>query len=142
MSAMQQVQDNVASADASRVGALTADELDLFDRVREQYQQLVPIGCTGCRYCMPCPEGVDIPANLGIYNEGIMYDKPDAARGQYDWFRVAFEIVGTSDHDTRAIRCVQCGACEEKCPQKIPISRWMPTIHQVLGEGQPFVMTV
>lgn len=92
-----------------------------------------------CGYCMPCPEGVDIPGNLGIYNEGIMYDKPEAVRGQYDWFRISFEVVGIHDHDIRAVNCVQCGKCVDKCPQKIPISKWMPVIHRVLGEKKPFV---
>lgn len=142
MSTMPQMEENLASADASGVGILGNGNRPLFERVRARYKALMPIGCTGCRYCMPCPQGVDIPVNLGIYNEGVMYGKPDAARGQYDWFRQAFEVVGTNDHDIRALQCVQCGACEEKCPQKIPISRWMQTIHQVLGEGQPFVMQV
>jgi predicted aldo/keto reductase-like oxidoreductase len=46
---------------------------------------------------------------------------------------------GILDHDPRAAVCVQCGECEEKCPQRIPISAWMPVIHEVLGEGKPYV---
>ena len=71
---------------------------------------------------MLCPNGVDIPGNLGVYNEGLMHDKPDAARGQYAWWHYAFTERGILDRDPRAVLCVQCGECEDKCPQRIPIS--------------------
>jgi ferredoxin len=126
----------------SGVGALTAEEATLFDRVRARYQDLSPIPCTGCGYCMPCPNGVDIPGNLGTYNEGLMYDKPDASRGQYSWWHYAFTEHGILDHDPRAALCVQCGECGKKCPQRIPISKWMPVIHEVLGEGKAYVRSL
>ena len=139
MSATQHVEENVASADASGIGTLTADELALYDQVRKKYQELIAIPCTSCGYCMPCPQGVDIPGNFGSYNEGIMFDKPEASRGHYGWLKFAFEEQGIFDHDVRAAQCIQCGECEEKCPQSIPISEWMPVIHQTLGENGPYV---
>jgi predicted aldo/keto reductase-like oxidoreductase len=142
MSTMEQVQENVALADISGVGSLVTGELALYDQVRARYQELVAIPCTNCKYCMPCPQDVDIPGNFAAYNEGIMYDKPDSARGQYEWWRYAHEVAGINPHDIRAVHCLQCGECETKCPQAISISEWMPIIHSVLGEGQPFVMRV
>jgi predicted aldo/keto reductase-like oxidoreductase len=139
MSAMEQVEENVALASASSVGALRAGELALYDQVRARYRELTAIPCTDCKYCMPCPQGVDIPANFATYNDGIMYDKPDAARGQYEWWKYAYEVQGNFDHDIRAALCIQCGECEAKCPQAIPISEWMPVIHQALGENGPYV---
>ncbi len=139
MSTMQQVEENVASACVSGVGALAAEEASLFDQVRDRYAELCAIPCTNCRYCMPCPNGVDIPGNIGSYNEAIMYEKPAASRGHYSWWEFAFKEQGILDHDPRAAMCVQCGECEEKCPQHIPISEWMTVIHGVLGEGEPFV---
>jgi predicted aldo/keto reductase-like oxidoreductase len=129
MTAMQHVEENVASASASGIGTLTAEELALFDQVRTRYNELCPIPCTNCGYCMPCPNGVDIPRNFGAYNEGPMYDKPDAARGSYGWI----------PEDARANACIQCRECEDKCPQSIPISEWMPIVHEVLGEEKPYV---
>jgi predicted aldo/keto reductase-like oxidoreductase len=130
MSAMQHVEENVASAEVSGVGSLNAEELALFDRVREKYKELCPIPCTKCGYCMPCPNGVDIPRNFEVYNEGVMYDKPDSARDGYNnWM----------PEEARASQCVQCRECEEKCPQSILISEWMPIVHEVLGEGKPYV---
>ena len=130
MSTMQQVEENVASAAASGVGSLSAEELALFEQVRAKYEDLCPIPCTRCDYCMPCPNGVHIPRNFGIYNEGIMYNRPDHARDGYN---------NRMPQEARASACTQCRECEDKCPQSIPISEWMAVVHQVLGEGKPYV---
>jgi hypothetical protein len=139
MSAMAHVEENVALADRASIGALAEGEKALYDQVRARYSELSPIPCTACGYCMPCPQGVDIPQNLGVYNEGIIYNAPDAPRGHYAWLEYAYKEQGILDRDVRAALCAQCGECEEKCPQGIPISQWMPVIHEVLGEGKPFV---
>jgi predicted aldo/keto reductase-like oxidoreductase len=128
MSTMEQVEQNVASADASRVGRLTRSELTLVAKVRDKTNELCPIPCTRCGYCMPCPNGVDIPRNLGLYNRGPMYNKLDTARREYEGM----------DEEPRASACIQCRECEEKCPQSILISEWMPVVHEVLGEGRSY----
>jgi len=130
MSTMQQVEENIASADVSGVGTLTAEELALIERVRARLKELCPIPCTQCAYCMPCPNGVDIPRNLRIYNDGLIYDKVEQARGIYRWL--------SQDMHAGADACVQCRECEDKCPQSIPISEWLVVVHQVLGEGKPY----
>jgi predicted aldo/keto reductase-like oxidoreductase len=132
MSTMEQVEQNVASAGLSGPNTLTADELALVAQVRGRYRELCPIPCTRCGYCMPCPNGVDIPRNLEIYNQGPMYEKPDRAREGYKFI----------PEEERASACIQCRECEEQCPQSIPISEWMPLVHQVLGEGQPYVCSL
>ena len=78
---------------------------------------------------MPCPNGVRIPRNFLIYNEGVMYGDPDGARRLYT-LRLT--------EDERASACIQCRECEELCPQNIPISEWMPGVYEVLSEGQPY----
>jgi predicted aldo/keto reductase-like oxidoreductase len=129
MSTMEQVEGNVASAHVSGINTLTSAELALVEQVRARYQELSPIPCTQCGYCMPCPNGVNIPRNLEIYNGGKIYDKPGAARESFTvWL----------PENERASACLDCDECEDKCPQSIPISEWMPRIHQVLGEGQPY----
>ena len=132
MSTMQQVQENVAAAARSAAGTLSEEELRIVDRVREAYQELCPIPCTKCNYCMPCPHGVNIPRNLEIYNEGIMYDKPESARRSYDFLA----------EERRAGACTACLECEEKCPQSIPISEWMNQADRVLGEGAPYTCSL
>jgi predicted aldo/keto reductase-like oxidoreductase len=138
MSTMEQVEENLASADGSGLGTLTNQELDLFPRVRESYEALCPIPCTDCKYCMPCPNGVDIPGNFAVYNQGAMYDRPNDARGGYRFMQVQVER-GEIETNPQAVSCIQCRECEEKCPQSIAISEWMPIIHDVLGEGKPYV---
>jgi len=83
MSTLEQVQQNLASADASGVNVLTEQELALIGRVREKYRELAPIPCTQCGYCLPCPNGVFIPRNFTLYNVGAMYSRPENARSWY-----------------------------------------------------------
>ncbi len=128
MSTMQQVVDNVAYASRSSVGMLSGDELATVTRARDAYNELCPVPCTGCRYCMPCPNGVDIPGVFAILNRGVMYDSMDQPRRNYQ----------DMPEEQRASSCVQCRACEPLCPQNIPISEWMPIVHAVLGEGETY----
>lgn len=123
MSTMQQVIENIASAERSGVGSLTAGELALVEQVRAAYQALIPIPCTACGYCQPCPQGVAIPRIFGIYNEGIMYDDLPGARDAYrNWL----------DATERADLCVECHQCEEQCPQSIEIPSWLQQVHAQL----------
>ncbi|MBS3752804.1 MAG: aldo/keto reductase [Anaerolineales bacterium] len=124
MSAMSHVRENVAAAERSQVGLLTQEEQELVREVREAYQALSLIPCTQCEYCLPCPNGVNIPRILQIYNDSIMYDKPEyGIKGYNNWI----------PEEKRADQCEVCGECEEKCPQGIAISEWMEKIHQELA---------
>ncbi len=127
MSTMRQVNGNLKSADRSAVGSLGKDDLELIARIKKQYREAVPIRCTKCGYCMPCPNGVKIPDNFDVYNEGVIYADLEGSRFAYGRF---------IDEKNRASACKQCGKCEDKCPQKIPIMKWMPEVHAVLGEGK------
>jgi len=122
MSSMQQVVENLASADASGVNYLSADELARVDQVRAQYNDLCQIPCTACDYCQPCPNKVKIPYIFELYNSASMYNVLDDAKREYA--QMAME--------ERADMCLDCDECEAKCPQHIPISAWMPTIHSAL----------
>jgi predicted aldo/keto reductase-like oxidoreductase len=123
MNAMQQVEENLASAQRSRVGSLTADELALIARARDAYLELCPIPCTDCRYCQPCPNEVAIPRIFKIYNEAVMFEAPQRSRMAYtQWLR----------EEERADCCLQCGECEAKCPQGIEIMEWLEKAHTFL----------
>lgn len=123
MSTLQQVEENIASAEKSASSCLTADELALVEQVRATYQTLMPIPCTACEYCLPCPQGVAIPRIFGIYNEAIMYDDAKGAREAYlNWM----------DAKERADLCVECRQCEEQCPQAIEIVDWLKQAHAML----------
>ena len=126
MSNMQQVEENLASADNSGVGSLAEDELVLVDKVREEYNKLWAVPCTQCRYCMPCPNGVDIPYTFLMYNEAIMYDNPRRGRLFY----------GRLPDENKADNCVECFECEEACPQQISIVQWLKKAHDLLGSEE------
>jgi len=123
MSTMEQVVQNLASAERSGPGTLTADELALIARVRDVYRRLRPIPCTDCQYCQPCPNGVSIPRIFEIYNDGQVYGDMDSARMFYGWLK----------EEERADRCVECRECEERCPQSIAIVEWLARVHQALA---------
>ena len=73
---------------------------------------------------MPCPNGVDIPGNFEIYNEAFLYEDLPGARFKYQIFIAEAARAGV---------CAACHECEEECPQKIPISEWMPKVQALLG---------
>ena len=127
MSTMEQVVQNVRSAETAGVNTLTEDDLEIVARVRELYLARRPIPCTMCEKCMPCPEGVNIPLNLQMYNEGLMYSTLRFPMWGYD-------LLGANQ---RAAVCNQCGKCEALCPEGIPIGRWMIEIDNVFGKGLP-----
>ena len=129
MSAMEQVVENVAVAGRSGPGMLAPDETALFESVREAYQRLSPVPCTSCGYCMPCPNGVDIPGIFGIYNEATMYDDPRTGRFRYRGPTGLPEAA-------RADQCTECGDCMQACPQGIPIPEWLKKAHDLLGPGK------
>jgi len=116
MSTMEQVVENIKSADRSGPNILTEKELELISRVREKYRQYGFIGCTGCRYCMPCPQGVSIPEIFALYNEYSRRRREGDAQRE-----IIKKYQETIPPEKGAKICVKCGECEEKCPQQLPI---------------------
>jgi len=127
MSTMQQVIENVASAEHSEPGQLTKDELSFVDEIRKAYLGSGPIPCTKCNYCMPCPNGVEISTIFDIVNEATMYD--DFPRAQDTYMGGGPRGLKDNQH---ADKCQECGECIEKCPQQIPIPDWLKKLHEKL----------
>lgn len=135
MSTMDQVKENIQSASRSGINTLTTEEISLIEEVKELYFKLRAIPCTSCNYCMPCSHGVDIPYNFKLFNEGIMYENFSRARSWYRFMETGYEGDFHREKGQAAL-CTQCEECELKCPHEIPISKWMPLIHEILGEGE------
>jgi predicted aldo/keto reductase-like oxidoreductase len=131
MSTMEQVVENVAVAERSGPGLLSADELALIDKVREAYRGSSPIPCTACGYCMPCKNGVEIPRIFDAYNEAIVYGDVRMGQAFYQGQR-PFGLT----KEQRADQCVECGECMEACPQEIPITDWLKKAHTLLSSTQ------
>jgi hypothetical protein len=123
MSNMQQVIENVGYAEYSQPHNLTADELTLIGRVRDAYLSQ-GISCTACRYCMPCPNGVDIPRVFDFYNGAVIYNSVVEQRKIYNG------PGRVKEH--RADKCIKCDQCVEKCPQKLPIPELLEKAHAFL----------
>ena len=113
----EHIQQNLEIACQAEAGSLTDDELDLISRVAAKYHQLMPIPCTGCQYCMPCPAGVNIPSCFEIFNTGNMFEEPQ----QRTQFVYAVMNGGARGNKTYASQCVDCGKCLDHCPQHIDI---------------------
>jgi predicted aldo/keto reductase-like oxidoreductase len=126
MSAMSQVVENIATAEDAGAHSLSAEELDLIDRVKTTYEEMLKVGCTGCGYCMPCPNGVDIPTNFTYYNDYYLFGNQERSRRFYNNF---------TPPENRASHCSECGECEEKCPQQISIMDELKNVHAVLGQN-------
>ena len=114
MNSLEMVQENTETADNARPHELQADDLALLEKVRELIRAGEKVGCTGCRYCMPCPRGVDIPGIFRCYNAMYTEGKADGR------FQFA-QTVGMTRQPAFATQCVGCGKCEKYCPQGIPI---------------------
>lgn len=128
MSTMEQVIENIAVADRSGAGLLTSSELALLDKVREAYRNLNPVPCTRCRYCMPCPNQVEIPGIFELYNDSVAFNSIEVGRFRYNG------SFGLKDNQ-KADKCMECGKCEEACPQMIPIRDWLKRIHRELTQS-------
>jgi len=121
MSTMSQVEENTATA--SREGALTPAEIKAIAEHLERLKKAADLYCSGCGYCKPCPNGVDIPLVFRLYNEARVYGMWDNAKGSYSWHRTEKKT---------AEFCEECKTCLEKCPQKIPIPDRLKEAHAAL----------
>jgi predicted aldo/keto reductase-like oxidoreductase len=125
MSDETQVKENLESADRAKIGSLSKKDFEIIEQARLQYRSVLPVPCTKCRYCMPCPNGVNIPVIFEVFNKGVMMK---------DWWTARFRY-GQLPADEKGDQCVECGACEGACPQQIQIIEWLKIIDDVLGKN-------
>jgi len=112
MSTMQQVIENVKTANHSVPPTLSQEELRFIGELAQKYKKLGFIGCTGCRYCMPCDSGVSIPEIIAFVNEFYIKDGSEELKTRYHRH---------VKPENQAEKCVKCGKCEQRCPQQLPI---------------------
>ena len=114
MNSVEMVEANCRTADEAKAGSLTLADHETLERVKRAIREKEKVGCTGCRYCMPCPKGVDIPGIFRSYNTMFSESKL-AGRTQF------IQTVGLTKQPAFADQCIRCGKCEQHCPQSIPI---------------------
>jgi len=133
MNELSQIEENVAAA--NRLEEMSAAEKAEVNRLIEKNEKLADLYCTGCGYCMPCPNGVNIPENFRYMNWYRVWGLEKEAKQAYaklseegTWTPWAGRIEGLG-----AEECVQCGECEPKCPQNIPIIEQLQEVADTLG---------
>lgn len=131
MNSMKMVNENVATA--SRDEPLTKEERQNVLDALEETKRLSDLYCTGCGYCMPCPNDIDIPRNLQLMNYHRVFGLTKYAREEYKKLEKKRKRDGTTV-EAWAAACVECGECEPKCPQEIPIREQLKEVHEALGE--------
>ena len=125
MNSMAMLEENCRIASESPAGCLSERERTLIASLRDSLLRSIKIGCTGCGYCMPCPQGVDIPGTFRCYNHMATEGK-SAGRNEY------FQTVALRKNPPFASQCVRCGKCEKHCPQHLPIIRSLQEADQAL----------
>ncbi len=122
MSTPEQVEDNLKTFENFK--PLNDEEKKIVGKVADTLNSRMKNACTDCRYCMPCPAGVNIPANFDRWNRFAVYANAEESKKRWQDF----------DEKEKAKNCVQCGLCETKCPQKISIRRDLAELQKEMDE--------
>jgi predicted aldo/keto reductase-like oxidoreductase len=130
MTTMEMVRENVATA--SQEGPLSAKEEQNIQAALEETGRLIDLYCTGCGYCMPCPNNVDIPGNFEAMNYYRVWGLEEHARELYG--HLGKKRRRGAEVQTWAEACTECGECEPKCPQHIEIRKQLKETAAVLGQ--------
>ena len=125
MNSREMVEENLKTAEEAVPGCMTKEELDTIQMVRDVLNAKMKVGCTGCRYCMPCPHHVDIPGTFSAYNRRY-------SEGYYAALKEYFMCTVLRKTPTSLLNCIGCGACETKCPQHIEIRKELKNAGKVL----------
>jgi len=118
MSSFEQVKENIEVASKYEINSLNEDELKILSIARNEWLNIKSIGCTNCKYCMPCPNGVNIPKNFEIYNNYIMYGDLNESVSKYQYLK----------EEESASNCRECGTCETLCPQNLEIIKLLKLV--------------
>jgi len=113
---------------ASRTGHLTEEELQHIKKMMEENKELAKLYCTGCNYCLPCPQEINIPYLFEIMNRHKVYGLTQHAKEAYHEMMMGWSWIKSKDGS----KCIACGSCEKKCPQKLPIIEQLKETHSVL----------
>ncbi len=125
MSSMSQVEDNLKTFGA--FVSLNEKEASTLDQIRYDIRERVGNDCTGCKYCMPCPFGVDIPGNFSIWNQYRMFQNFQLVKRNWE-IRKSQKGSPTT--------CTECGDCMPRCPQHIDIPGNLKIVQQELSNPQ------
>ncbi len=132
----KQIEENIRTCETALPNSLTGEDLEVVNKVAAVYKGLMKVPCTGCAYCMPCPNGVNIPGNFSSYNQFNMFSNKFYIRGMYAVMQMGILHGKPSD----ASLCKNCGVCIKKCPQHIAIPEELKAVKGSLGGVQTKIM--
>jgi predicted aldo/keto reductase-like oxidoreductase len=124
MNEIEHIDENIKTAENTLPNSLTEEDLKTIEKAEKIYNSRIVANCTDCKYCMPCPNGVDIPANIEMINDAYMFDDIEGHKKSYKKF---------IEDEKKAYNCIKCGLCEPKCPQKISIMDVLERVDKELG---------
>lgn len=137
MNSKKMIKENCKSADQSGINSLSFKEENVIREISELYRQKIVVPCTACNYCMPCPEGVNIPQNFACLNNVSLETsrfRRFTARRAYRKLTSSKKNVDVNNPNGNASLCTKCGSCIQKCPQKINIPNELEKMKKVLGK--------
>lgn len=124
MSSLEQVIDNIKAVDSQGdSNSMTKIEKQIIEDLSKEFKSKIKVNCTGCKYCLPCPKGVQIPLCFELLNSSSMFNDTKKAKDMYHGFLVS--------EGSDASNCVECGACEQKCPQHINIVEKLKDVREL-----------
>jgi len=125
MNSLEMLHENVEVGATAMPNALTSEDLNFIQEIKEKIGAGVKVGCTGCGYCKPCPQGVDIIGSFRCYNlEGL--------EGKRKAVKEYIKITAAQKKPGSASLCNECGRCETHCPQNIPIRKELKNVKREL----------
>ena len=136
MNEEEHIKENLQIADEAEPNSLSTEELELIGQVRDKYRELMKTGCTGCRYCMPCPRGVDIARCFEMYDTSQIF--PGNKRQTQLMYAVGLGVIH-GGKPAYASNCIKCGKCEKHCPQELPV---MELLDEVSGDMEGILTKV
>jgi len=127
MSTYEQLEENIRILSDAKPGSLAPGEQETIALAAGEYNKLIKASCTACRYCMPCPQNIDIPKVIDYYNQWHLYMEMPAIKRDFKMNLPA---------KNRPSNCIDCKVCEEKCPQHLPIARLMKEASEIFEGSQ------
>ncbi|MHC1722027.1 MAG: aldo/keto reductase [Aminipila sp.] len=122
MSTMDQLKENIKILSDALPHSLTDKDHQIINKVSTEYNKLIKYSCTGCRYCMPCPKKIEIPAVINFYNEWFLYNGND---------KIKTDFMTWLSPKRRPSACISCNACQSHCPQSLPVSDIMKKTSEI-----------
>ncbi len=125
MNSVEMVEENCRIASEAQPGSWTEADFAFTEGIKKEINAREKVGCTGCRYCMPCPKGVDIPGAFRCWNEMSVEGK---SKGRFHYG----QTVGMTKEAAFPSQCIECGKCEQHCPQHLPIRKLLKEADRAL----------